>query len=527
MCTKMTVHDRSMSGTPDDGIKLSDAINQSIVAFGDVPTRDRENESHRWTSRGRMSMSSGLMSTPTPARVVGSRNSRRTEGGRGGARKGWRPIEASARDADGRRRRGRGRRGGIQTMAVTTSTSASTTDEDAKSEGAIARDGDEAGGNASDASERVPIPSVVDYVVKRGDTLYEIAATHGTTTQAIAEASDIGIRRTIEVGETLRVPLNAQRASFAIRSRYGLVPKHSTVGTTPASKRLRFLKQPISALEPKKRTTEVASWSTPVSLAHVTRAHTFGSGTILAFGLLAVFSQARSNRVRTRVASALSTKAAPTDGSLAESPLTGERATSSMDALRADIREVTEPAESERRPVVVNPSQEIESTTSTSILRDVAAESTQIASETEKPLERPKEETGSAKEDASSATKDKETKTKREGREAFVEMNAISGVKTTAIVVDVDEMESKVEEVVSTGREKEAPKRRVSKLSPKRKRSAIQSRRRLNTPNVKVDEVEDLGYLPAALIGKGVYVAQVAFDFTRALMDKAFKKLSS
>ena len=409
-------------------------------------------------------------------------------------------------------------------MAVTTSTSASTTDEDAKSEGAIARDGDEAGGNASDSSERVPIPSVVDYVVKRGDTLYEIAATHGTTTQAIAEASDIGIRRTIEVGETLRVPLNAQRASFAIRSRYGLVPKHSTVGTTPASKRLRFLKRPISALEPKKRTTEVASWSTPVSLAHVTRAHTFGSGTILAFGLLAVFSQARSNRVRTRVASALSTKAAPTDGSLAESPLTGERATSSMDALRADIREVTEPAESERRPVVVTPSEEIESTTSTSILRETDAESTQMASETEKPLERLKEETGSAKEDASSA------KTKGEEREAFVEMNAISGVKTTAIVVDIDEMESKIEEVVSTEREKEAPKRRVervSKLSPKKKRSSSQSRRRLNTPNVNVDEVEDLGYLPAALIGKGVYVAQVAFDFTRALMDKAFKKLSS
>ena len=44
---------------------------------------------------------------------------------------------------------------------------------------------------------------------------------------------------------------------------------------------------------------------------------------------------------------------------------------------------------------------------------------------------------------------------------------------------------------------------------------------------MKVDEVEDLGCLPAALIGKGVYVAQVAFDFTRALMDKAFKKLSS
>ena len=406
-------------------------------------------------------------------------------------------------------------------MAVTTSPSMSTTDDtDAKSEGAIARDGDVADGNSSAAA----IPSVVDYVVKRGDTLYEIAATHGTTTQAIAEASDIGIRRTIEVGETLRVPLNAQRASFAVRSRYGLVPKDSTIGTTPASKRLRFLKRSISALGPKKRTTEVASWSTPVSLAHATRAHTFGSGTILAFGLLAVFSQARSNRVRARVASALSTKAAPTDGSLAESPLTGERATSSMDALRADVCEATEPAESEQRPVVVTPSEEIESTTSTSILRETDAESTQMASETEKPLERLKEETGSAKEDASSA------KTKGEEREAFVEMNAISGVKTTAIVVDIDEMESKIEEVVSTEREKEAPKRRVervSKLSPKKKRSSSQSRRRLNTPNVNVDEVEDLGYLPAALIGKGVYVAQVAFDFTRALMDKAFKKLSS
>ena len=406
-------------------------------------------------------------------------------------------------------------------MAVTTSPSMSTTDDtDAKSEGAIARDGDVADGNSSAAA----IPSVVDYVVKRGDTLYEIAATHGTTTQAIAEASDIGIRRTIEVGETLRVPLNAQRASFAVRSRYGLVPKDSTIGTTPASKRLRFLKRSISALGPKKRTTEVASWSTPVSLAHATRAHTFGSGTILAFGLLAVFSQARSNRVRTRVASALSMKAAPTDESLSDSPLTGERATSSMDALRADVCEATEPAESEQRPVVVTPSEEIESTTSTSILRETDAESTQMASETEKPLERLKEETGSAKEDASSA------KTKGEEREAFVEMNAISGVKTTAIVVDIDEMESKIEEVVSTEREKEAPKRRVervSKLSPKKKRSSSQSRRRLNTPNVNVDEVEDLGYLPAALIGKGVYVAQVAFDFTRALMDKAFKKLSS
>jgi len=403
-------------------------------------------------------------------------------------------------------------------MAVTTSPSMSTTDDtDAKSEGATARDKDVADGNSSDAA----IPSVVDYVVKRGDTLYEIAATHGTTTQAIAEASDIGIRRTIEVGETLRVPLNAQRASFAVRSRYGLLPKDSTVGTTPASKRLHFLKRSISALGPKNRTTEVASWSTPVSLAHATRAHTFGSGTILAFGLLAVFSQARSNRVRARVASALSTKATPTDGSFAESPLTGECATSRMDALRADIREATQPAESER-PVVFTPSEGIESTTSRTILQEAAAESTQMASETEKPLERLKEETGSTKEDASSA--------KGEEREAFVEMNAISGVKTTAIVVDIDEMESKVEQVVSAGREKEATKRRVervSKLSPKKKRSASLSRRRLNTPNVKVDEVEDLGYLPAALIGKGVYVAQLAFDFTRALMDKAFKKLSS
>ena len=261
-----------------------------------------------------------------------------------------------------------------------------------------------------------------------------------------------------------------------------------------------------------------------MSLAHATRAHTFGSGTILAFGLLAVFSQARSNRVRARVASALSTtKATPTDGSFAESPLTGERATSRMDALRADIREATQPAESER-PVVFTPSEEIESTTSTTNLQEAAAESAQMASETVKPLERLKEETGSTKEDASSA------KTKGEEREAFVEMNAISGVKTTAIVVDIDKMESKVEEVVSAGREKEATKRRVervSKLSPKKKSSANLSRRRLNTPNVKVDEVEDLGYLPAALIGKGVYVAQVAFDFTRALMDKAFKKLSS
>jgi LysM repeat protein len=415
-------------------------------------------------------------------------------------------------------------------MAVTTSPSTSTTDDtDAKCEGAIARDGDVADGNSSDTAELVPIPSVVDYVVKRGDTLYEIAVTHGTTTQAIAEASDIGIRRTIEVGETLRVPLNAQRASFAVRSRYGLVLKHSTVGTTPASKRLHFLKRSMSALGPKKRTTEVASWSTPVSLVHATRAHTFGSGTILAFGLLAIFSQARSNRVRTRVASALSTKAAPTDESLSQSTLTGERATSSINALRADIREATEPAESER-PVVVTPPEKIKSTTSTAILRDAAAESTQMALEMEKPLEIPKEETGSTKEDASSSKNDKETKTKKEGREAFVEMNAISGVKTTAIVVDVDGMESKADQIASTGREKEAPKRRVervSKLSQKAKRSASQSRRRLSTPNVKVDEVEDLGYLPAALIGKGVYVAQVAFDFTRALMDKAFKKLSS
>ena len=436
------------------------------------------------------------------------------------------PIEAGTRDADGRRSGGRtGMRDGVRTMAVTTS---STTDGvDAKSEEASARDGDKGGGNASDAADVATIPSVVDYVVKRGDTLYEIATTHGTTTQAIAEESDIGIRRTIEVGETLRVPLDARRASFAVRSRYGLVPKQSTVGTTPASKRMSFLKRSISALGPEKRTVEVVSWSTPVSLAHATRAHAFGSGTILAFGLLAVFSQARSNRVRTRVASALSTKAAPTDESLAESPPTSERASSSVDALRDDTRQATEPVGSER-PDVVNPSEEIEYKTSTTLAQE--AESTQMASETETPLERVAEETGSAKEDVASATKDEETDTKREGREAFVEMNAISGVKTTAIVVDVDEMESKVEEVVSKGREKESPKRReerVSKLSPKKKRSASQSRRRLSTPNVRVDEVEDLGYLPAALIGKGVYVAQVAFDFTRALMDKAFKRLSS
>ena len=66
------------------------------------------------------------------------------------------------------------------------------------------------------ASRTVPGESVA-YTVRRGDTLYDIARRYGTTPEAIAAASGISVRKTLQIGERLQVVSGAPSAAPAHR----------------------------------------------------------------------------------------------------------------------------------------------------------------------------------------------------------------------------------------------------------------------------------------------------------------------
>ena len=112
---------------------------------------------------------------------------------------------------------------------------------------------------------------MVSYVVARGDSLFSIAASHGVSTDDLVEANALGLRRSIEVGQSLHVPVNIDRASFAVRAK--LRATDGRVGTTPATRKL-FLRD---------------VWS-PQRSSHSTM--TFGSTTGKALPSLQVFGAA-------------------------------------------------------------------------------------------------------------------------------------------------------------------------------------------------------------------------------------------
>jgi len=99
---------------------------------------------------------------------------------------------------------------------------------------------------ASRASLASPRATFVEYVVKKNDTLYDIAKAHGVTTNEVCESSALGGRRAIEVGQKLRVPVDVERASYGVRARVlgderafrTLAATNSAaIGTTPAVKK--------------------------------------------------------------------------------------------------------------------------------------------------------------------------------------------------------------------------------------------------------------------------------------------------
>ena len=117
----------------------------------------------------------------------------------------------------------------------------------------------------------VAAPTMVSYVVARGDSLFSIAASHGVSTDDLVEANALGLRRSVEVGQSLHVPVNIDRASFAVRAK--LRATDGRVGTTPATRKL-FLRD---------------VWS-PQRSSHSTM--TFGSTTGKALPSLQVFGAA-------------------------------------------------------------------------------------------------------------------------------------------------------------------------------------------------------------------------------------------
>lgn len=75
------------------------------------------------------------------------------------------------------------------------------------------------------SDEPAPSHTSATYRVRRGDTLFAIARSHGTTPAAIAEASSIPMNATIHEGDRLRIPLRAS----ASRSQRHIDPVVHTV----------------------------------------------------------------------------------------------------------------------------------------------------------------------------------------------------------------------------------------------------------------------------------------------------------
>ena len=191
------------------------------------------------------------------------------------------------------------------------STSAGTTRNDDTIDATIA-DGDL---NVASGDARVDVVAarrdgealVVDYVVRKVDTLYDVARAHGTSTTSIAEASALGVRRTIEVGQTLRVPVDIEHASYGVRVR--LLGEEAalalgTIGTTPAAKK-KHVPNALQALGPKSLKGVQNIWASATTHSKVSSTllptKVLGVGTILMIGVLVASVKAETTKKKIKI----------------------------------------------------------------------------------------------------------------------------------------------------------------------------------------------------------------------------------
>ena len=60
-------------------------------------------------------------------------------------------------------------------------------------------------------------PDYVEYTVRRGDTLWDIARRYGTTVEAIVRENAIADPNRIYVGQVLRIPVDPEGVEYTVR----------------------------------------------------------------------------------------------------------------------------------------------------------------------------------------------------------------------------------------------------------------------------------------------------------------------
>ena len=145
---------------------------------------------------------------------------------------------------------------------------------------------------AIDDSTTVPESSnnVALYAVQRGDTLYSIATDHGCETEQLVGENELGVRRSIEVGQILRVPVNVERASYTVRAKLTNAP----LGNTPASSGRRKTSR-LGGLVPR---AKMATTRRRVGRDHqvMTPAQTVGIGACVAISIVVLSVSANGSR---------------------------------------------------------------------------------------------------------------------------------------------------------------------------------------------------------------------------------------
>lgn len=130
-------------------------------------------------------------------------------------------------------------------------------------------------------------PVIVDYVVKKGDTLYGIAKAHGVSVEAILKASSI-TSTTIKLGQRLKIPSTAPAPAstpvpVAISDSVAVVPKPAA-GAAVTSSRLWPAKGQVAYLQGKLKGVSIAT-EPSVTI------QTIRSGTVISAGPFRGFGQ--------------------------------------------------------------------------------------------------------------------------------------------------------------------------------------------------------------------------------------------
>ena len=157
---------------------------------------------------------------------------------------------------------------------------------------------------------------VVRYAVQRGDSLYSIARDHGIETERLVAENALGVRRSIEVGQTIRVPVNLEGASYAVRAKLTNAP----LGNTPASSSRRHTSTTrLGGLAPRATT---ATTRRRVGRDHrvVTPARTVGIGACLLVSVALLSASARGSRSKRAARRAFKGGAKTSTTTVAQSP---------------------------------------------------------------------------------------------------------------------------------------------------------------------------------------------------------------